>query len=326
MKRILLFLFSSFCISWNAQTLVSIKIVPNNPTLGIGTQVKFKAIGFYSDNTSQDISSTVTWSSSNTTVATVSNALGTQGFVTLSNVGSSQISATLGSVTKLSSTTVVNDFDGDGTPDINDNCKYINNVSQIESDMDGIGDDCDCTINISNPTELYATSPQIIVVPSSITTGITNTFYSTVYGGNINPINLTPNYQWYKNGNPVGSNSPTYSDAGLLSTDSIQLKISSGINCAAGNVSSNTIVMSNLATTDFEKENRTVYPNPAKDKIYFKNFKNISKINIYDLSGKLIKSENSKSNSLDISKLKSGNYIIEIINEGKAFTTKITKD
>lgn len=73
-------------------------------------------------------------------MATLSNTSGSEGCVTLSDLGSSQISATQGSVSNFSSTTVVNDFDGDGTHDNSDTCKYINNVSQIDLDGDQIGD------------------------------------------------------------------------------------------------------------------------------------------------------------------------------------------
>ena len=69
-----------------------------------GTQ-KFTAIGTFSDGTTQDISSDVTWTSSNTGVATV----GTLGGVAIGQgTGTTQISAALGSITsapaKLTST------------------------------------------------------------------------------------------------------------------------------------------------------------------------------------------------------------------------------
>ena len=70
----------------------------------------------------------------------------------------------------------------------------------------------------------------------------------------------------------------------------------------------------------------SIYPNPTKDKIYFKDLKNISRINIYDATGKLVKSEIPSKNSSDVSSLTSGNYFLEIISNGKTIKTKIIKN
>ena len=82
-----------------------------------------------------------------------------------------------------------------------------------------------------------------------------------------------------------------------------------------------------LSSDEFNVKNKfSVYPNPAKDKIYFENINNISKINIYDASGKLVKSETPKNNSLDISSLKIGNYFLEIKTDKKTIKSQIIKN
>jgi len=59
-------------------TLISISLSPSNPSIQLGKTQQFSATGSFSDNTTQDLTSTATWSSSNTAVATVrSNALAT---------------------------------------------------------------------------------------------------------------------------------------------------------------------------------------------------------------------------------------------------------
>ena len=52
-------------------TLTSIAVTPANPTVPTGTTRQFTATGTYSNTTTQDITSQVTWTSSNTAVATI---------------------------------------------------------------------------------------------------------------------------------------------------------------------------------------------------------------------------------------------------------------
>lgn len=54
-----------------AATLESITVTPGLSQPDVGTPVQYKAIGLYSNNTTRDITKTVTWRSSNMTVATI---------------------------------------------------------------------------------------------------------------------------------------------------------------------------------------------------------------------------------------------------------------
>ena len=74
-------------------SLTSLAITPQSPTIPFGTTLAFKAVGSFSDGSGQDVSSVSTWSSSSTSVATVSNATGSQGLVDGVDVGSTTISA-----------------------------------------------------------------------------------------------------------------------------------------------------------------------------------------------------------------------------------------
>lgn len=69
-----------------------------------------------------------------------------------------------------------------------------------------------------------------------------------------------------------------------------------------------------LAVSDLKlKEKLSVYPNPARDFIQIKGeIKKGSKINIYGLDGKLIKTTDLKSEKVDISELPSSSYFIEV--------------
>ena len=75
--------------------LTSIAVTPTNPTIQTSATQQFTATGTYSNNSTQDITSEVTWASSNTAVATMNGAgLATAG----TGTGTTTISATSGTV------------------------------------------------------------------------------------------------------------------------------------------------------------------------------------------------------------------------------------
>lgn len=89
-------------------TLLSIAVTPSLPSIALGASQQLTATGTYSDSSTQNITTTVTWTSGNTAVATISNTAGSQGLATSVAVGTSAITATLGSVTSPSDTLTVN--------------------------------------------------------------------------------------------------------------------------------------------------------------------------------------------------------------------------
>jgi hypothetical protein len=74
--------------------LSSITISPTAASIGVGDTQQFTATGHYSDQSTQDLTPSVAWSSSLTSVATVSNASGSQGLATGAGPGDTQIKAT----------------------------------------------------------------------------------------------------------------------------------------------------------------------------------------------------------------------------------------
>lgn len=82
-----------------AAQLSSIQITPSNPSIVLGATTQFTATGTYTDSSTQDITTSVTWNSSNSGIAAISNASGTKGLATAVEIGTSQITAILGSVT-----------------------------------------------------------------------------------------------------------------------------------------------------------------------------------------------------------------------------------
>ncbi len=74
--------------------LTSIALTPSNPSVAKGLSQQFTATGTYSDGTTQNIANQVTWVSATPAVSTIS----TSGLASALAVGTSTISATLGSV------------------------------------------------------------------------------------------------------------------------------------------------------------------------------------------------------------------------------------
>lgn len=79
--------------------LTRIEVAPTPVTLAKGgyTQ-RFVATGIFSDSSSRDISTQVTWASSNTAAASISNASGAKGLATSAAPGTTKISAQLGTI------------------------------------------------------------------------------------------------------------------------------------------------------------------------------------------------------------------------------------
>lgn len=83
-------------------SLVSIAVTPADATVLLGAVQQFTATGTYSDQTSKDISASVTWSSSDATVVSIDGG----GLATAIALGSVTITATSGTITGSTTLTV----------------------------------------------------------------------------------------------------------------------------------------------------------------------------------------------------------------------------
>ncbi|EKR09519.1 lipoprotein adhesin LigB [Leptospira kirschneri] len=85
-------------LSVTAAKLVEIQITPAAASKAKGLSERFKATGIFTDNSNSDITNQVTWSSSNTDIAEITNTRGSKGITNTLTPGSSEISAALGSI------------------------------------------------------------------------------------------------------------------------------------------------------------------------------------------------------------------------------------
>lgn len=82
-----------------APALVSIAVTPANSTIAPQTTQQMIATGTFSDNSTQNLTGSVTWGSSNTGAATISTSAPTNGLAAAVAAGSTTISASLNGIT-----------------------------------------------------------------------------------------------------------------------------------------------------------------------------------------------------------------------------------
>src|SRR5579875_1846983 len=103
-SRLISVLLPFFCMGAFAQsrTLVSISVAPSSPAIASGATLQFTATGTYSDGSTQNLTLSAAWSSSNTSSAII----GPTGVATGLLPGAATISATVGGVAGSASATV----------------------------------------------------------------------------------------------------------------------------------------------------------------------------------------------------------------------------
>lgn len=87
-------------------TLTSLAVFPVNPILASGSQQPLTAIGTFSDQSTQDLSGLVDWSSSDDRIVTVSGSAGARGVCTALNKGTAILTATFAGVSGTAVVTV----------------------------------------------------------------------------------------------------------------------------------------------------------------------------------------------------------------------------
>jgi uncharacterized protein YjdB len=95
---------ASTSVTVSNATLVTLAIEPSNSSMPVGATKQFKATGTFSDNSTQDMTQLVLWSSSSPGVATITNLA----LATSLSTGSTTITAMQGSVTASTTLTVSN--------------------------------------------------------------------------------------------------------------------------------------------------------------------------------------------------------------------------
>ncbi len=104
---------------------------------------------------------------------------------------------------------------------------------------------------------------------------------------------------------------------------------SSNVLISGENVPSKTIIVSQTATLGVNSSALsfiTLYPNPTSDILNIETQQKISKIEIFDLSGKLVKSVDGKAKNISVSNFLKAMYLIKIYTENGAVNSKFIKN
>lgn len=72
--------------------------------------------------------------------------------------------------------------------------------------------------------------------------------------------------------------------------------------------------------------NSTIYPNPSSTKLYFNVKLDVYTITVLDLTGKVVKTINPKSNYVNVAELVNGIYFVRLLNNDGAITEKFIKN
>lgn len=92
----------------------------------------------------------------------------------------------------------------------------------------------------------------------------------------------------------------------------------------AGNISIKSIIS---GINDIQNNEITIYPNPVKSEFRVIGTENIKRLDVFDLTGKLVLSKALEGEkSVSIEHLQSGVYLIHLYNESTAFRTKLIKN
>lgn len=87
------------------------------------------------------------------------------------------------------------------------------------------------------------------------------------------------------------------------------------------------IIDNSLTTNEFIKGKEIIpFPNPVQDYLTFKADEIILKVEVFDISGRILSSNSVNENKVNLTELKTGNYILKVYTENGIMNTKIIKE
>ena len=138
---------------------------------------------------------------------------------------------------------------------------------------------------------------------------------------------LNGNYTWTVSN---GTGSATISSSGILSAENNgTVTVKATANDGSGTNTTTLITISNqtVGINESQLQNVSIYPNPVQNELFVVlEGKQITKIDILDLSGKVIKSvSHNNSKTIDVSELQQGVYVLKVYTQTAVSNTRFIK-
>ena len=226
-------------------------------------------------------------------------------------------------------------FKNDGTGNFNLQVSISTNISwgQLKiGDLDN-DSDLDIVVNAADSTTIFLNNLFSILISSINTQGQGGlTSISTLSGTlqmetAILPLNASNKNMTWSVVN--GSGSASINPSGLLTAISNgTVTVTATANDASGISGSSVITISNQSTTieELNINNISIFPNPTTDQLTIVSKElNINKVEIIDITCKLVKTITTDFSSVNVSNLQSGTYFIKLISDDKTITKKFVK-
>jgi hypothetical protein len=167
---------------------------------------------------------------------------------------------------------------------------------------------------------------------TTVTSGTMINFTATpVNGGN------KPTYQWTRNGSPVvGALSSIWGASTLSNNDLICTEMTSGYLCPNPKTAKSNCIKVSIESTGgtnitgiWTGKEPNIYPNPATEKLIIEGIAKGTKIQLYDVIGRVVIKETSTATTteLNMAHLVPGNYVLTLSTEtGDRMSVKVVKE
>lgn len=214
--------------------------------------------------------------------------------------------------------------------DQNGNVSNYQKISeQFGNFNDTLNNDTQFGLSISETSDINQDGLSEIIVSASGYTDASQNQYGSFYVINLNADGTVNDYTQYANGLQnlnINNDSDdgfamSVADVGLSDDGFYTIAIGSHLDDSASENQKGSFYLLKLSVSlnieDFSTEDNYVFPNPTQDKIYFKDSTKLDKVQVFDHSGKLVSTSTNTQESMDLSGLPVGGYIVRLIYKNK---------